>query len=37
MPPPNYGAVKDGAILRSAFPKDRNVEFLMGLEVNSVM
>ncbi|KAK5138341.1 hypothetical protein LTR08_003402 [Meristemomyces frigidus] len=37
IPPPNYGAVKQGAILRSAFPQDRNVEFLKGLQVKTVL
>lgn len=37
VPPPNYGAIKTGAVFRSAFPQDRNVEFLKGLDVKTVL
>ncbi|KAK5114974.1 hypothetical protein LTR85_010012 [Meristemomyces frigidus] len=37
IPPPNYGATKDGEVFRSAFPQDRNIEFLKGLEVMTVL
>jgi tyrosine-protein phosphatase SIW14 len=37
MPPPNFGAAKTGAIYRSAFPQDRNIEFLKTLHIRSVL
>lgn len=37
IPPPNYGAIQEGAIYRSAFPQDRNLEFLEGLEIRTIL
>jgi len=37
IPPPNYGATKSGAVFRSAYPQDRNIEFLKGLDVQTVL
>ncbi|KAK4541233.1 hypothetical protein LTR36_008149 [Oleoguttula mirabilis] len=37
IPPPNYGATKSGAVYRSAFPQDRNIDFLSGLDVKTVL
>ncbi|GAB1741325.1 hypothetical protein NU219Hw_g6563t1 [Hortaea werneckii] len=37
IPPPNYGAVKPGALFRSAFPQDRNLEFLEGLNIRTIL
>nr|OQO29590.1 hypothetical protein B0A51_03671 [Rachicladosporium sp. CCFEE 5018] len=36
-PAKNYGAVKEHAIFRSAFPQDRNLRFLECLNVKSVL
>ncbi|RMY03614.1 hypothetical protein D0867_10632 [Hortaea werneckii] len=37
IPPPNYGAVKPGVLFRSAFPQDRNLEFLEGLNIRTIL
>lgn len=37
IPPPNFGAVKDGTIFRSAFPQDRNLDFLRKLDIRTVL
>ncbi|KAF2770146.1 protein-tyrosine phosphatase, partial [Teratosphaeria nubilosa] len=37
IPPPNFGATKSSAVYRSAFPQDRNIEFLKTLNVKTVL
>lgn len=37
IPPPNYGAVIAHKVFRSAFPQDRNMEFLESLGVRSLL
>lgn len=37
LPPPNFGAVTDHKVFRSAFPQDRNVDFLAALGVKSLL
>jgi len=37
LPPPNFGAVIDHKVFRSAFPQDRNVEFLEALGVKTLL
>lgn len=37
VPPPNFGAIEDHKIFRSAFPQDRNLDFLDCLEINTML
>ena len=37
IPPPNFGAVEDHKIFRSAFPADRNMDFCKGLDVRVML
>lgn len=37
IPPPNFGAVTDHKVFRSAFPQDRNMDFLDALEVKTLL
>ncbi|KAK0249325.1 tyrosine-protein phosphatase siw14 [Friedmanniomyces endolithicus] len=37
VPPPNYGAVQEGELYRSAYPQDRNLDFLKLLGIRSVL
>ncbi|KAM0715342.1 hypothetical protein Q7P37_008840 [Cladosporium fusiforme] len=37
IPPPNFGAVMDHKVFRSAFPQDRNMDFLEALGVKTLM
>ncbi|KAI6811753.1 hypothetical protein KC340_g18146 [Hortaea werneckii] len=37
IPPPNYGAVKPGLLFRSAFPQDRNLDFLEDLNIRTIL
>ncbi|KAK5697025.1 tyrosine-protein phosphatase siw14 [Elasticomyces elasticus] len=37
VPPPNYGASKNGTVFRSAYPQDRNLDFLKLLGVRSLL
>ncbi|EMC97567.1 hypothetical protein BAUCODRAFT_53222, partial [Baudoinia panamericana UAMH 10762] len=37
IPPPNFGATKDGNLYRSAFPQDRNIDFLRSLKFRNVL
>ncbi|KAK3113075.1 tyrosine-protein phosphatase siw14 [Teratosphaeriaceae sp. CCFEE 6253] len=37
VPPPNYGAAMEGNLFRSAYPQDRNMDFMKLLDVRSVL
>lgn len=37
LPPPNFGAVTDHKVFRSAFPQDRNLDFLDALGVKTLL
>lgn len=37
LPPPNFGAVTDYKVFRSAFPQDRNLDFLDALGVKTLL
>jgi tyrosine-protein phosphatase SIW14 len=37
LPPPNFGAVTDHKVFRSAFPQDRNLDFLEALGVKTLL
>jgi tyrosine-protein phosphatase SIW14 len=37
LPPPNFGAVIDHQVFRSAFPQDRNLDFLDALGVKTLL
>lgn len=37
LPPPNFGAVIDHKVFRSAFPQDRNLDFLEALGVKTLL
>jgi tyrosine-protein phosphatase SIW14 len=37
VPPPNFGAVTDHKVFRSAFPQDRNLDFLNALSVKTLL
>lgn len=37
IPPPNYGAVIDHKVFRSAFPQDRNIGFLERLHIKTLL
>jgi len=37
VPPPNYGTVDEGCIYRSAFPQDRNLDFMQMLHVSTIL
>lgn len=37
IPPPNFGACKNDFVFRSAFPQDRNIEFLKTMKIRSVL
>ncbi|QIW97468.1 hypothetical protein AMS68_002986 [Peltaster fructicola] len=37
VPPPNFGAVKDGLIFRSAFPQPRNLSFMSDMNLKTIL
>lgn len=37
IPPTNFAATTDGKLYRSAFPVDRNIEFLLSLNIKSIL
>lgn len=37
IPPPNFGACQNDSVFRSAFPQDRNIEFLKTINIRSVL
>lgn len=37
IPPPNFGAIADGQLFRSAFPQDRNLDFLRHLRIRTLL
>ncbi|TKA82314.1 hypothetical protein B0A55_01460 [Friedmanniomyces simplex] len=37
IPPPNYGATQEGDVFRSAYPQDRNLNFLKLLDVRNLL